>query len=95
MQWVVPYLAYTPEEYTIVYGFGRESLDHMSTTIYSSQDISAINRTYESSLYDLVPNTVYYFQIHSVNTFGETTTTVMTLTTSEAGTFTVYYACTQ
>lgn len=64
----------------------------MSTTVYSTQDISATNRTYESSLYDLTPHTAYYFKIHSENTFGETTTSIMTLTTSEAGIYTVYYS---
>ena len=90
VQWAVPYLAYTPEQYTIHYGLDRESLDHMSNTIHSIQDISAKNRTYENSLHELAPNKVYYFEIHSENTFGETTTALMMLTTSEAGTYMLY-----
>ena len=90
VQWVVPYLAYTPEQYTIRYGLDRELLDHMSTTIHSTQDISAKNKTYENSLHELAPNKVYYFEIHSENTFGETTTALMMLTTLEAGTYNMH-----
>lgn len=85
VQWIVPYLAYTPEQYTIYYGLDRESLDYVSTVVHSTKDISAENRTYENPLYELAPNKVYYFKIHSENTFAETTTASMTLTTSEAG----------
>ena len=90
VQWVVPYLAYTPEEYTIHYGLDRESLDFASSTVYSTQDISAKNQSYENSLHDLAPNTMYYFMIHSENTFGEAMTPLMMLTTSEAG-YIIYY----
>ena len=76
----MPYLAYTPEQYTIKYGPDRESLDLISTTVSSTQDISATNITYKESLHDLAPNTVYYFRVHSENTYGETMTGVMTLT---------------
>ena len=88
--WLVPYLTYTPEQYIISYGIERDSLDLMSTTVHSTQDISAGNKTYENTLYDLTPNTVYYFKIHSENTFGETVTSMMILTTSEAG---IAYYC--
>ena len=86
IQWVVTYLAYTPEEYTIHYGLDRESLDFTSTTVHSALDISAKNRSYENSLHDLATNKLYYFKIHSENTFGKTMTSLMMLTTSEAGT---------
>ncbi len=82
----MPYLAYTPEEYTIHYSLDRESLDFTSNTVLSAQDISANNQSYQNSLHDLTPNKMYYFTIHSENTFGETTTSLMMLTTLEAGT---------
>ena len=85
IQWVVPYLAYTPEEYTIRYSLNRESLNFMSDTVCSTQDISANNQSYENTLHDLAPNKVYYFIIHSENTFAEITTSLMMFMTLEAG----------
>ena len=85
VQWVVPYLSYTPEQYTINYGTARETLDQRSATLSSTTDISATNTTYRISLQGLAPNTIYFFQLHSVNTHGETTAAVMMFMTSEAG----------
>lgn len=84
--WVVPYLSYTPEQYTIYYGTTMDTLDLTSSVVSSTTDISATNTTYTISLKELTPNTVYFFQLHSVNTYGGTTTAVMTFTTSESGT---------
>ena len=86
VQWMVPYLSYTPEQYTVYYGTVRERLDMRSTTLSSTTDISASNTTYEISLQGLTPNTAYFYQLRSVNTYAETTTAVMTFMTSEAGT---------
>ena len=85
VQWVIPYLAYTPEQYTIYYGTVREMLNLRSPSLNSIADISASNITYEISLQALTPNTVYYYQLHSMNTYVETTTAVMMFMTSEAG----------
>ena len=85
VQWVVRYIAYTEEQYTINYGTERESLDQSSMVISSSADNSASNISYDIFLQDLTPNTVYYFQLNSRNTQGETTSSPMTFTTLEAG----------
>lgn len=85
VQWVVPYLSYTPEQYTVLYGTAEAMLDQRSTTLSSTTDITSLNVTYEVVIEELVPNTVYYFQLHSANTIGETTAAVMTFMTLEAG----------
>ena len=85
LQWVTPYLAYTQEQYTINFGTTRDSLSQSSPVLSSTTDISASNVTYDISIQDLSPNTVYYFQIRIMNSYGETTTGIMTFTTSEAG----------
>ena len=85
VQWVVPYLSYTPEQYTIRYGTAEEMLDQRTTPLSSTTDIASVNTTYQLALQGLAPNTIYHFQLHSTNTFGETTTVIMTFTTSEAG----------
>ena len=85
VQWLIPYISYTPEHYTIDFGTAREMLHLRSPTLSSSTDISALNITYALTLQALVPNTVYFFQLQSVNTYGETTTPVMMFATLEAG----------
>ena len=85
LQWVTLYLAYTQEQYTINFGTTRDSLSRSSPILSSTTDISASNVTYDISIQDLSPNTAYYFQIRIMNSYGETTTGIMTFTTSEAG----------
>lgn len=85
VQWVVPYLAYTQEQYTVNYGSVRGSLDETSPVLSSTTDLSVSNITYDMSLQGLVPNTVYYFQIHGTNMYGTSASTIMTFTTLEAG----------
>lgn len=68
-----------------MFGTDRETLDIRSPTLSSSADISALNITYALTLQGLVPNTVYFFQLQSVNTYGATTTPVMMFVTLEAG----------
>lgn len=85
VQWLVPYLAYTQEQYTVNYGTARQLLDQSSQVLSSSTDLSAANTTYAISIADLTPNTVYYYQLLSVNSYGRTLSAIMTFTTSEAG----------
>ena len=86
VQWVVPYLSYTPEQYIVLYGTAEAMLDQTSTTLDSTTDITSLNVTYQVVIEGLVPNTLYHFQLRSTNTIGETTAAVMTFMTSEAGT---------
>ncbi len=85
VQWATPYLAYTQEQYNVNYGTARDSLDQTSPTLSSTTDISASNITYDMPLQDLAPNTAYYFQLHSMNTYETTTSGIMAFTTLEAG----------
>lgn len=85
VQWVIPHLTYTQEQYNVSYGTTRGLLDQSSVVMSSSADISASNITYDLSIQDLMPNSVYYFQLRSTNTQGTTTSIIMTFTTLEAG----------
>ena len=85
VQWLVPYLTYTQEQYIVNYGTGRESLDTSSEVQGSTANISAVNVTYYVSLQELAPNTGYYYQIRSTNSRGSTLSPIMMFTTSEAG----------
>lgn len=85
VQWMVSYIAYTQEQYSVNYGITRESLDQLSLVVSSSTDTSAANITYDVAVQDLTPNTVYFFQLRSMNTYESTLSAIMTFTTLEAG----------
>jgi hypothetical protein len=85
VEWVIPYLAYAQEQYTISYSTTRESLTQSSPVLSSSTDITASNITYDISIQDLTPNTVYYFQLLSTNMYGMTSSSIMMFRTLEAG----------
>lgn len=85
IEWVTSYLAYTQEQYRLSYGTDMESLDETSLGLSSSPDISASNVTYNIPIRGLIPNTVYYYQLRSENTYDTTLSGVMNFTTLEAG----------
>lgn len=87
VQWVTPYLAYTPEQYVVSYGTMRESLNQRSPVLSSITDIAASNLTYDVFIPDLSPNTEYFYQVHSTNTYTTTASVIMNFTTLEAGKF--------
>lgn len=85
VQWVVAYLAYTQEHYEVSYGPARERLNQSRLVVNSETNSSTSNITYSVSFQDLIPNSVYFFQLRSTNTQGETLSNIMMLTTLEAG----------
>jgi len=85
VQWVVSYLAYTPERYLVLYGTSNASLDRTSDVVLSTADLAASNETYNISVTGLEPNKQYHFKVYSSNTFGSVETALMTFTTAESG----------
>lgn len=85
VEYVVPYLAYGQEQYTINYGAARESLTQSTPVLSPSADLTASNITYNISILDLTPNTVYYFQLHSTNVYRMTSSAIVSFRTLEAG----------
>lgn len=85
VQWVVSYLAYTPERYLVLYGTSNASLDRTSDVVLSTADLAASNETYNISVNGLEPNRKYYFKVYSSNTFDSVETAVMTFKTAESG----------
>lgn len=83
---MIPRLAYTPERYSVHYGTTRE-LNQRSLILDSIMDIAALNLSYDVLLPDLSPNTRYFYQLYSTNTYGTTTSVVTMFTTMEAGKF--------
>ena len=84
IQWIIPYIAYTPEDYIVLYGKEVDELNERSDTI-SSDDFTAINTLHTVMIVGLLPSTQYYFLIKSTNTYGSVSTEVMSFTTADGG----------
>jgi len=85
--WQVPILAYTQETYNISYGLTRLSLNNSLIILGSSVDSAMNNMTYEAVISNLVPNSMYYYQLHSINSQGITSSNIMDFRTQETGMF--------
>ena len=81
--WIIPYIAYTPEEYQVHYGNSQELLDETSGQVESI--IDAIGQAYSVIIAELEPGTQYYFQVASRNSYGSTQSDVISAATLDAG----------
>ena len=70
IQWVVQYIAYTPETYRIQYRKEGEDIIQMSTLIMGSTNFSAVNEQFTFTLDRLDANATYYATVISSNTIG-------------------------
>ena len=87
IMWQVPVLAYTQETYNISYGFTRLSLNNSLLIPGSRVDDATANMTYEAVISNLTPNSVYYYQLQSINSRGTISSNTMNFMTLEAGKF--------
>ena len=83
--WIVPYIEYTSEQYTIFYGETPVALDGSTTPVPSYSDTTLVNQTYTVALTGLDAVTTYYFLIESENSELFARTEIMEFTTTEAG----------
>ena len=81
IQWTVPTIVFSPEQYILEYGNNMDALDMQSESQYSSTDISVKDQVYSVKLEGLSPAATYYYRIHAVNTFGTTHTDMFSLST--------------
>ena len=69
VQWAVPAIAYTPENYTVEYGTSPETLVAVpGAALSSGDDIEVVDKVYSVEMKDLKPGTKYYFSIAVQNT---------------------------
>ena len=85
VQWVVPYIAYTPKDYVVYYGTTQTFLNQWTSVLSSPTDLSVTDTTYASNITGLEANRAYYFYINSTSSYGGVLTMVTNFTTLEAG----------
>ena len=91
VQWVVPYIAYTPETYIIQYGLTETFLTNTSDIVSGSSDIMATNQLYSVRLSNLELLTDYFYQVVAMNSFDSNTSETAVFTTSSPGTYYFVY----
>lgn len=85
ISWVVPYISYTPEMYTVLYS---TSLSYLNTTggqAFGKVYFTTNEESYSILLQGLTANTTYYYAIISSNSYGTTMSTVFSFQTLTNG----------
>ena len=79
---IVPAIAYTPEEHYIQYiGLELQNEHKISSKIVGPSNLSTINVEYSITLEGLEEDNTYNFSVVSVNCIGSVTTSTMNFTT--------------
>lgn len=81
IQWTVPTIVFSSEQYTLQYGIDMNQLNMQSQSYFSGTDISVKDQVYSVRLEDLSPATTYYYRVETVNTHGTTYTDVLSFST--------------
>lgn len=81
IQWLIPEIVYTPENYTVVYGKEQTSLNYSSNVIIGTDNITSRNQIYSTTLSGLEQNTTYYYQVIAINSVGMNSSDIQQLLT--------------
>ena len=81
IQWQVTAIAYTPENYSVIYGRSQDLMNNTTGIISSTDDITKINQIYSFTLNGLDSNATYYYQVVSENTIGKNVSSIGELVT--------------
>ena len=85
LEWTVLSIEYTLEDYYVKYGNSSDvdSLTTTSQTVTGSSDIESENNLFFVKIEGLFEETEYYYVVVSVNSFGETMSSVQSFITEE------------
>ena len=83
IQWTVPMIAYTPENYTVYFGTSPGSLTPFNEQQQSGGNFTATNLPFSIELTGLSARTTYYYQVVAVNSVGTTASVEQSFTTTE------------
>ena len=83
INWIVTSIAYTPEQYTVLYGTSSNNLSQSSLVLNGSANFSITDAVLSLDLIDLMHDTVYYYRVRSTNTEGSTESDINNFRTKE------------
>ena len=81
LEWTIPYVSYTPENYQIRYGLTEANLDQASQIVDGGTDLVSTNQVFSVGLTGLLPDTNYYWIVVSNNSFASTESSIGTFLT--------------
>lgn len=81
LQWVVPYIAYDQEFYTVRYSINTSLFNQATAQVSGVSDLSQNNTVLTVQLTGLTHNTTYYYQVISSNSHGSTESAVASFLT--------------
>ena len=84
ISWVTQFIVLDEETYTIQYSTDS-SLQNSSEVVIEAVNEFVINQKFSVNITELIPFTTYYYIIQADNSVGNTSTDVMTFTTSQTG----------
>ena len=90
IQWTVPLILYTPEQYMVQFGLRQNLLNETSTTVDGNQNIY---ETHTLVVDDLHSGTTYYFRVIARNGHGSVQSslgTFMTLPKQQGNLFSIF-----
>ena len=70
LQWNVPYITYTAETYTVIFGTDSSDLDQSSPSITGNSDITTEDQIFSFQLTGLIHDTTYFYQIVATNSYA-------------------------
>ena len=85
ISWLVRLISYTPENYSILYGYSNESLTFRSDAVEGTHNITASLLLYSATVGTLRPFTQYYYAVEARNRFAVSLSDIHTFYTAEAG----------
>ena len=83
IQWTIPRIAYTPENYTVNFSTSPGSLTNVSQQQESGDNFTATNLPFSVQLTGLSAMTTYYYQVVAMNSVGSTASVEQSFTTTE------------
>ena len=85
VQWSVPYIAYTPETYTVNYGRAMNSLNMSVTATQRGDNFTTPSQPFmfSAELTQLNPGVTYYYQVEARNSVGPTLSALQQFTSIE------------
>lgn len=86
VHWTVPYIAYTPETYSVYYYNSTTNLSIVAQSSGTNFSLS-FNKSFSSRILSLAPGTTYSYYVEATNSIGSSNSTYMHFTTPEIRTF--------
>ena len=81
VEWTVPTVASSREQYVAMYGTDRNALIKISDLVQGLEDTSIDDQTYGIRLTSLIPSTTYFVRILAINNVGSTSSEIISFTT--------------